>query len=589
LSGSIGGNIAAITGAQYALRYIADLPSTPAPSFRFITEIVMPAWLDLLDHYFPVRYLTLLLALIFFGAGVMFSMAEHAPHWLMLFGGLLVVLGVRDVLQTRHAVLRNYPIIGHLRFLLEWVRPEIRQYFIESDREAAPFSRQQRSLVYQRSKGEADQRPFGTQLDVMLARHEWLNHSIQPTKVVGHDFRVDIGSASGRCTQPYSMSLFNISAMSFGALSANAILALNGGAKKGNFAHDTGEGSISEYHRVHGGDLIWEIGSGYFGCRNADGSFNAEKFAANARDAQVKMIELKLSQGAKPGHGGVLLGSKVTPEIAAARGVPPGKDCISPAAHSAFTTPVEMLQFIDRLRELSGGKPTGFKLCIGHPWEWFAIVKAMLETGVLPDFIVVDGGEGGTGAAPLEFADNVGTPLQEALRLVHNTLLGVNLRERIRIGCAGKIVSAFDMVRALALGADWCNSARGFMFALGCIQAQTCHSGACPTGVTSQDPLRQRALVVPTKIDRVWRFHQNTLKAVKELVQAAGLSHPNQLTAAHIVRRITEHDVHLLATLLPALELGVLLKAERGECDWPHAVYRMYWPMAQSHSFAMAG
>jgi glutamate synthase domain-containing protein 2 len=468
---------------------------------------------------------------------------------------------------------------------MEWIRPEIRQYFIESDREAAPFSRQQRSLVYQRSKGDSDKRPFGTQMDVLLARYEWLNHSLQPSRVSSHDFRVVIGNAGSGCTQPYSASLFNISAMSFGALSANAILALNGGAKKGSFAHDTGEGSISQYHRVHGGDLVWEIGSGYFGCRNDDGSFSAEKFTLNARDPQVKMIELKLSQGAKPGHGGVLPGAKVTAEIAAARGVPMGVDCVSPSAHSAFSTPVEMLHFIARLRTLSGGKPVGFKLCIGHPWEWFALVKAMVESGVLPDFIVVDGGEGGTGAAPLEFTDHVGTPLQEGLRLVHNTLVGVNLRDRIKLGCAGKIVSAFDMARSLALGADWCNSARGFMFALGCIQAQHCHTGACPTGVTTQDPLRQRALVVPSKMERVWRFHQNTLEALKELVQAAGLQHPGELTASHIVRRITEHDVRLLSTLLPTMEPGALLAAERGECPWPQPVFEMYWPIARSNSF----
>ncbi len=545
----------------------------------------MPAWLLALDHYFPVRYLWLLVVSVLLVLGGFASWQGQMLHWTLVIGVIGVVIGIRDIRQTRHAVLRNYPLIGHLRFLMEWIRPEIRQYFIESDREAVPFSRQQRSLVYQRSKGDSDKRPFGTQLDVLLARYEWLNHSLTPSKVDGHDFRVEIGKTSGRCTQPYSASLFNISAMSFGALSANAILALNGGAKKGGFAHDTGEGSISQHHRIHGGDLIWEIGSGYFGCRNDDGSFSAEKFTANARDRQVKMIELKLSQGAKPGHGGVLPGAKVTAEIAAARGVPMGVDCVSPSAHSAFSTPVEMLHFIDRLRSLSGGKPVGFKLCIGHPWEWFALAKAMVETGVLPDFIVVDGGEGGTGAAPLEFTDHVGTPLQEGLRLVHNTLVGLNLRERIRIGCAGKIVSAFDIARSLALGADWCNSARGFMFALGCIQAQHCHTGACPTGVTTQDPLRQRALVVPTKMERVWRFHHHTLEALKELVQAAGLQHPGELTASHIVRRITEHDVRLLSSLLPTMPAGALLAAERGECEWPHNVFRIYWPMARSGSF----
>jgi glutamate synthase domain-containing protein 2 len=546
----------------------------------------MHAWLHRLDQHFPVRYTAWLLsAVVALLGGVGWVLGGPGMLGLAALAGLfLTALGWRDTRQTRHSVLRNYPVIGHLRFLLEFIRPEMRQYFIESDNEAAPFSRQQRSLVYQRAKGDADKRPFGTQLDVHALGYEWINHSIAPTEVASHDFRISIGD-SGSCTQPYSASVFNISAMSFGALSANAILALNGGAKRGGFAHDTGEGSISQYHRVNGGDLIWEIGSGYFGCRDEAGRFSEERFAANALDPQVKMIELKLSQGAKPGHGGVLPGPKVTAEIAAARGVPVGVDCVSPASHSAFATPVEMLQFIERLRRLSGGKPVGFKFCIGHPWEWFAICKAMLETGLVPDFIVVDGAEGGTGAAPLEFIDHVGAPLQEGLLLVRNTLLGLNLRHRVRIGAAGKVVSAFDIARCMALGADWCNSARGFMFALGCIQAQACHTGACPTGVTTQDPLRQQALVVPTKTERVWRFHQHTLMALKELVQAAGLTHPGQITASHIVRRVSQSDVQLLANQLPFLKPGALLAAIEGRADWPHNVYRQYWPLAQSGSF----
>ena len=548
----------------------------------------MHEWLHRLDRLFPVRYtvwgLTGIGTLAFALAWLLLDMSG-APALLCLF---LLALGWRDTHQRRHAVLRNYPIIGHLRFLLEFIRPEMRQYFIESDSEAAPFSRQQRSLIYQRAKGEADNRPFGTQLDVQAGGYEWINHSMAPAAVDGHDFRVTIGGGGTSCSQPYSASIFNISAMSFGALSANAILALNGGAKKGGFAHDTGEGSISVHHRVHGGDLIWEIGSGYFGCRNDDGSFNAERFAANACDPQVKMIELKLSQGAKPGHGGVLPGPKVTAEIAQARGVPEGQACISPARHGAFNTPLEMLQFIDKLRTLSGGKPTGFKLCIGHPWEWFAICKAMLESGLLPDFIVVDGAEGGTGAAPLEFTDHVGAPLQEGLLLVHNTLTGLGLRGRIKIGCAGKVVSAFDIVRLMALGADWCNAARGFMFALGCIQAQTCHTGSCPTGVTTQDPKRQQALVVPIKTDRVWLFHENTLHALKELVQAAGLTHPDQITAAHIVRRSSDHQVKLLVNQLHFLKHGELLTAMAGQAPWPHRVFELYWPLSRSDSFQPA-
>jgi len=380
----------------------------------------------------------------------------------------------------------------------------------------------------------------------------------------------------------------NISAMSFGALSGNAILALNTGARKGGFAHDTGEGSVSRYHRGPGGDLIWEIGSGYFGCRTPDGRFDADRFVDNARDPQVKMIELKISQGAKPAHGGVLPGPKVTAEIAEARGVEQGTDCVSPASHSAFSTPIEMMQFIEKLRQLSGGKPVGFKFCIGHPWEWFAMVKAMRETGLWPDFIVVDGAEGGTGAAPLEFTDHVGAPLQEGLLLVRNTLVGLNERHRIKIGCAGKVISAFDIARMMALGSDWCNSARGFMFALGCIQAQACHTGHCPTGVTTQDPIRQRALVVGDKAERVFFFHHNTLHALKELVQAAGLHDPHDITADHIVRRVSSHEVRRLSHLLPLAQPGQLLAAERGEGPWPQAVFEEYWQRARADSFHLA-
>ena len=543
---------------------------------------------------FPGRFFAPVLCL-FAGLLAVFSMVVVGSSWFALLVlavsmGLLA-LAVHDLRQSRHAILRNYPIIGHMRFFLEMIRPEMRQYFIESDREASPFSRAQRSLVYQRAKGEADNRPFGTQLDVGAQGYEWINHSVQPTVLASHDFRIWIGgdpaapdAASRACTQPYHASVFNISAMSFGSLSANAILALNQGAKLGGFAHDTGEGSISSHHRVHGGDLIWEIGSGYFGCRNADGSFSEAEFVKNASDPQVKMVELKLSQGAKPGHGGILPGSKVTAEIAAARGVLQGVDCISPAAHSAFSTPLEMVHFLARLRSLSGGKPVGFKLCIGHPWEWFAMVKAMLATGITPDFIVVDGAEGGTGAAPVEFTDHVGAPLQEGLLLVHNTLIGVNLRSRISIGAAGKVISAFDVARLMALGADWCNAGRGFMLALGCIQAQTCHTGACPTGVTTQDPLRQRALVVPDKATRVHSFHRSTLLALKELIQAAGLAHPQGINAHHIVRRLTDTEVRLLSNLIMQVAPGALLDALAQQSK----VFKDYWPIASEESFQPA-
>ena len=538
--------------------------------------------LDRLNALYPVRYTVFGLCVVLALLSLFTLIAVGSGgFWFLVFAGLSV-LGVFDLRQTKSSVLRNYPVIGHLRFMLETIRPEIRQYFLESDVEATPFSRSQRSLAYSRAKGETDKRPFGTQVDQNATGHEWLNHSMAPSLIASHDFRLTIGGPG--CTQPYEASVFNISAMSFGALSANAIQALNAGAKRGGFAHDTGEGSISAYHRLHGGDLIWEIGSGYFGCRDENGHFNPERFQANATDPQVKMVEIKLSQGAKPGHGGVLPGPKVTPEIAAARGVIVGQDCVSPAAHSAFSTPIELMHFIVQLRELSGGKPVGFKLCIGHPWEWFAMVKAMLETGITPDFIVVDGAEGGTGAAPLEFTDHVGAPLQEGLRLVHNTLVGVNLRDRIKIGCAGKVISAFDIVRAMAIGADWCNSARGFMFALGCIQAQTCHTGQCPTGVTTQDPVRQQALVVPDKAERVFQFHQRTLMALQELIQAAGLQHPAEITAHHLVRRVNQNEVRLLANLLPETLPGALLHDLTGQ----HAVFTTYWPQAHADRFGLA-
>lgn len=507
------------------------------------------------------------------------GLAWH-PGWL-LFAGLflaLTFLGIYDLRQTRHAIRRNYPVIGNLRFFFESIRPELRQYFFEDDTSATPFSRAARSLVYQRAKQDIDKRPFGTQQDVYQHDYEWINHSMNPTHLADTDFRIQVGGPD--CTQPCSLSVLNISAMSFGALSANAVLALNKGASLGKFAHDTGEGGISRYHLEHGGDLIWNIGSGYFGCNDGKGNFSEEEFAKRARGASVKMIEIKLSQGAKPGHGGILPGAKVTPEIAEARGVPAWQDCNSPAHHSAFSTPIELMHFIARLRELSGGKPVGFKLCIGHPWEWFAMAKAMLKTGITPDFIVVDGAEGGTGAAPVEFVDHVGTPLREGLRLVHNTLVGVGLRDRIRLGASGKIISAFDMARIMALGADWCNSARGFMFAVGCIQAQACHTGKCPTGVTTQDPKRQAALVVGDKSERVHHFHRNTLKALAELLAAAGLEHPGGLRPHHIARRIPNGEVRVLSAVFPDMEKGALLE-ER----YPNTIFRTAWPMAQAESF----
>jgi glutamate synthase domain-containing protein 2 len=538
--------------------------------------------LDRLNALYPVRYTALALCVVGALLSLFTLVAFGVGGWAFLIFGGLSALGWKDIAQQQRSVLRNYPIIGHLRYMLEKVRPEIRQYFLESDSEATPFSRSQRSLVYARAKGDTDKRPFGTQLNVMAKGYEWINHSLAPSTVPSQDFRTKVGGPD--CTQPYEASIFNISAMSFGSLSSNAIQALNAGAKQGGFAHDTGEGSISTWHRKHGGDLIWEIGSGYFGCRNEDGTFNEERFKTNATDGQVKMIEIKLSQGAKPGHGGMLPGPKVTAEIAAARGIPIGIDCISPASHSAFSTPTELMHFIARLRGLSGGKPVGFKLCIGHPWEWFAIARAMQSTGITPDFIVVDGGEGGTGAAPLEFTNHIGAPLQEGLHVVHNTLIGLNLRDKIKIGCAGKIVSAFDVTRAMALGADWCNSARGFMFALGCIQAQTCHTGHCPTGVTTQDPVRQQALVVPDKATRVYNFHHQTMHALKEIVQAAGLQHPSQITPHHIVRRVDDNEVRLLSKLMPNMKPGALLNGTEGL----HDVFKVYWARSSAETFALS-
>jgi glutamate synthase domain-containing protein 2 len=489
----------------------------------------------------------------------------------------LAVVGTVDVFQKRHAVLRNYPLSAHIRFILEEIRPEIRQYFLESEKDGTPFSRDKRAIVYQRAKRALDKRPFGTQNDVYASGFEWLDHSMAPKPVVKEPFRIVIGGPD--CEKPYSASIFNISAMSFGALSKNAILALNGGAKKGNFAHDTGEGGYSPYHRENGGDIIWEIGSGYFSCRNADGTFCADKFAANATQDQIKMVELKLSQGAKPGHGGVLPGAKVSAEIAATRGVPAGVDCISPSWHSAFSSPIEMMQFIATMRRLSGGKPAGFKLCVGHPWEFLAICKAMLETKIYPDFIVVDGKEGGTGAAPLEFTDHLGMPLREGLNFVHNALVGINARGRIKLGASGKIISAFDVARVMALGADWCNSARGFMFALGCIQSQSCHTDRCPTGVSTQDPARQRALVVPDKAERVYNFHRATIEALAELVAASGLDHPTQFALAHFSRRVSQEEVKSFAELYPPLKPGELIA---GSADRRYATA---WDLASPEEF----
>ncbi len=530
-----------------------------------------------------LRYSAYALSLLVLFAALAMYWWRGRDAWAVLacIAAPLALLGTWDVLQRRSTLRRNYPILAHFRYGLESIGPEIRQYFIERDTERAPFSREQRALVYQRAKAVQDTVPFGSELDAYGVDYEWINHSIAPVHADDHDYRVLIGE---RCAQPYSASVFNISAMSFGSLSASAIRALNAGAKLGGFYHDTGEGSLSPYHREQGGDVVWEIGSGYFGCRDEGGRFDPERFRAVAHEPQVKMVELKLSQGAKPGHGGVLPAAKVTAEIALTRGVPMGIDCVSPARHSVFDTPVGLLEFVARMRELSGGKPAGFKLAIGHPWEWFGIAKAMRETGLLPDFIVVDGAEGGTGAAPAEFIDHVGVPMHEGLLLVHNTLVGLGLRDRVKIGAAGRIISAFDIARTIATGADWCNAARGFMFALGCIQSQSCHTDKCPTGVATQNPGRWRKLDVPDKAVRVHQYHRNTLLALRDLLGAAGLEHPQQLGPEHILRRVSATEIRSLAALHQYLQPGELLDGIP-----KHAVFQSFWADARSDSFAAPG
>ncbi|HFC8542574.1 FMN-binding glutamate synthase family protein [Neisseria weaveri] len=502
--------------------------------------------------------------------------------WLFVISLLLTLLGIHDITQRRHAILRNYPIGGHIRFLLENFRPEIRQYFLEDDQEQVPFSRQQRSLVYQRAKNLDSTTAFGSINDLNKTGSEWFLHSGNSHKIDNHDFRVRVGNE--RCLQPYDLSVFNISAMSFGALSAAAIEALNSGAKMGGFAHDTGEGSISPYHKKHGGDLIWELGTGYFGCRDEHGNFNPKTFAERASLEQVKMIEIKLSQGAKPGKGGVLPASKITEEIARTRDIPIGVDCISPASHPAFSTPRELVKFWQQLRELSGGKPVGFKLCIGMPWEFMAIVKAMIEEDNYPDFIVVDGAEGGTGAAPVEFMDSIGMPLVDALIFVQNTLVGAGIRDKIKVGVSGKLVSGFDIAKMMSLGADWCNSARGFMFAVGCIQSRSCHTNKCPTGVATQDPSRQKALDVPDKSQRVKNFHANTLKALADIVGSAGLDHPQQLKPHHIVRRQPDGWIKLLSEHYQFIQCGSLLS---GNSERP--ILERMWNLADPDSFQAMG
>lgn len=502
-----------------------------------------------------MRYLPFLI--IALAAAALSALALlHAPWWWIAAAPflLLTALGIWDFVQPSHTLMRNYPVIARIRWLSESLRPFVQSYFVEGDTEGKPFSREERALVYRRSKNIEGVQPFGSELDFRAPDVEWLEHSIAARSGKGANVRLDIGGP--QCAKPYSASIYNISAMSFGSLGARAVETLNLGAKLGGFAQDTGEGGISKYHRKHGGDLIWEIGSGYFGCRKRDGGFDPEAFRDRASSDQVKMIEIKLSQGAKPGHGGVLPGSKVTAEIAEARGVEIGEECVSPAAHTAFSTPAEMMEFIAQLRELSGGKPVGFKLCVGRRVELFALMKAMQSTGIQPDFIVVDGKEGGTGAAPAEFMDSVGSPLREGLIAVRDALIGSGYRDTVRIGAAGKVVTGVRFATNIALGADWCNSARGFMFSLGCVQSMLCDTNHCPTGITTHDPLRQRGLVVEDKAKRVAAFHKNTVQALVHMAAAAGCNHPHELRPEHVMRRVGPDRAISLRDLYPQVRSG---------------------------------
>lgn len=478
--------------------------------------------------------------------------------WLLVIFVPLICLGAYDILQTKHTILRLYPVIGHLRFLFESIRPEIQQYFVESDTNGQPVNREFRTLVYQRAKGVRDTRPFGTLFDVYRDGYEWVNHSLAPKTILDKNPRILFGGPD--CTQPYNASPLNISAMSFGALSQHAILALNKGAKLGNFSHNTGEGGISPYHLKNGGDLVWQIGTGYFGCCNTDGHFDKKLFAKNSGQDTVKMIEIKLSQGAKPGHGGILPAIKLTQEIADIRNVPMGQDVVSPPSHSAFSTPIELLEFVAQLRQLSNGKPVGFKLCIGKKTEFLALCKAMIETGITPDFITIDGGEGGTGAAPVELTNSVGTPLRDGLVFVNNALIGADLRHNIRLIASGKVMSAFHMLRLLALGADTVNSARAMMFALGCIQARHCNRDSCPTGIATQNPSRYKALNISDKSKRVAQYHSSMIHHLTELVAAAGLNSITDIHPRDINHRINSVLTQNYAEMYPCSETGFLLE-----------------------------
>lgn len=526
--------------------------------------------------------LFLICSWIIIGIETLFALTWPPALWSLVVVGPLLVIGFVDYFQVKQGVRRNFPIIGNLRYFFELVRPELQQYFVEDNLSGRPVPRELRSIVYQRAKGQLQTMPFGTQRDVYEPNHEWVDHSIVPTHVNDEDMRVVVGGP--QCKQPYSASILNISAMSYGALSHAAITALNLGAAKGKFYHNTGEGGLSPYH-LQGADAVWQIGTGYFGCRNQDGTFNADAFQERAVLPQVKMIEIKLSQGAKPGKGGVLPGKKVSGEIAKIRLVEAGKDVLSPAAHSAFSTPVGLLEFVQKLRDLSGGKPVGFKLCVGQRHEFVAICKAMVKSGIMPDFITVDGAEGGTGAAPLEFANSVGTPLDEGLVFVDDVLRGFGLRDNIRVISSGKVFTAFHVLTKLALGADMVNSARGMMLALGCIQALKCNTNHCPVGIATNDPHLVRGLHTPSKAERVYRFHHETVHAFAEMLGAMGRRHPKELRREDIRRRLTDGVVRTYEDLFPSVPVGAFALSGFRE---GHSVYKEAYNRAQAESFMPA-
>lgn len=521
--------------------------------------------------------------LFFWTSGVVLlatAIAAYFNTWwaVSLFFTLpLIALGTYHALQTKRAILRNFPLLGGLRYFFEMIRPEIQQYFVESETDGAPVPRELRSVVYQRAKRQTDTLPFGTQRNVYEPGYEWIAHSLSPVHVDPKELRVTIGGS--QCKQPYSASVFNISAMSYGALSRTAVQALNGGAKLGQFYHNTGEGGVSPYHQIEGGDLVWQIGTGYFGCRTPDGQFAPDLFQEMALKPNIRMIEIKLSQGAKPSHGGILPAAKITPEIIAIRKVTGGQDVVSPPAHREFSTPDGLLNFVQRLRELSKGKPVGFKLCVGQSYEFMAICKAMIETGIRPDFVTVDGGEGGTGAAPLEFSDSMGAPLEEGLTIVHDTLVGFGLRDQIRVIASGKVLTGFNLFSRMALGADICNSARGMMLALGCIQARRCNTNHCPTGVATSNEELLRGLVPSDKRSRVANYQASTVKAFAELLGAAGLRSPRDITRRHLHRRVATDAVKTYQELFPEIVNGSFL---RGEI---HPKYRFAFHAANARTF----